>query len=427
MNRKIQFFATIFLSFTLAAIIPAKTFAKVTKEEKEMIKKMVKDNGYRNAEMKETDDVRYILIEVEKNKFIVADQLGKIIIKAPDTQSKGYNDITLFESNARGRKNYRYQKKGGMLGFLSVETHEAFFPGNQAVFCAEAEGCKTDFYAIDGTLINSLEATCELAPEMQIFIINDIYNLKGVATVEGNIVVKPLYEGIEAQESGLVYFTKTIEGVRMCGAVDFRGNAEDQIPCKFFDITHDNGHWMVQTHRGLPFNIFDPADEYEVAFADDGQKYFDQGEYAKCRDYYTLRAPEAELAQFYVGLSDHELAINILNDIEKETKELGKDDPSKEYKKKDRKGENRIKYINELLSECEASLRSATSNLDKYAKTGVDKSMTQVAKEAADGAFAALNNFEDTKKSVKKSIDQFYTKQKAAEEKKKAAEAKKKK
>ena len=254
-----------------------------------------------------------VVAKGKENNMGVADSLGNIIIEP------AYNEISYVPALPKG-KSVADEFNGKKIYIY----HDA----TPAHFLAKRHG---GFSWADDSVRRSLTFTTILDPQGHVIKKDIPYKLAempgyfavgidktnlsnfeaigdtyvGLMSNVGEMIVEPRYKGISVNQKdpSLLYLYKEIEGITRKGVFSLK-EKKTIIPCVYYAVDFKDGKWMVKKNSVDQAVAFDPKTALQqVSYRDDGERFYDKGEYDKVIEYYAQEGVEAPWAKFFTGMA----------------------------------------------------------------------------------------------------------------------------
>ena len=293
----------------------------ITKEKKEQIKALKKEQGYSSVKVIVPNSSYWYYLVTKKDPTY-----GKITgVLTPDERiliPVKYNQIDYFSALPEGKSpTARYDA----LFNKTYPPYMLYHKESPAVFVASSSG-HIDFYATDGNLLNQCEGTSykylpgyfvidakriDKFPFLESYL--EIENAKYLLQQNGSIMISNI-ESFEFRKDKdfCPYSQIQVDGVKRKG-VYFIKNPEGNIPPVFHDINWNTNEvekvgWEVMRTASSLWEKYDPLKNYTICYKDKGEEYFDKKMYDEVISYYKEQKSTEPYAKYLTALSLFELA-----------------------------------------------------------------------------------------------------------------------
>lgn len=307
---------------------------KPTKEEKIVMKRVVKESFAKKAVVRQEEDgFRYILLTSKygdrgifgiNGQCILPLEMNKIFYFPKS--SEGYSDVTCSDQNGKTREYHLYHSSTD-ASFLGVNGKNSIITDTKGQVKVEYNGtrfCLLPGYILFGTEeFNSMVTTlAEYNAEYVHMWANASYSKLSLYSVDGNEILKEVnqikFPHKENLKDNHMVYERTNAGIVQKGGL-LLDNLTDSVPCLFSDVNYDyaqgKGTWRIKRSKNSDLEVYDRNKNYNVLYRDKGEELFEKDDYAGVIDFYSKEGIEAPWAKYFTGVSLFYLGINEVSGI----------------------------------------------------------------------------------------------------------------
>lgn len=337
---KIRFCFALLLTFTLAfdnICFAQKQEINAFKEMNKELLKSVKKQYKKEPTVELKDDVFFIVIEGKVNKekkFMVMNENGDLLTPEPVSSyapidiDKNYIWVSQASGNKKlwGAVDYRNGQVVLVPKYDQIHIfhkHDSGFnekgiwrdAADDGWVAWDALAGETIFFSADGkNVLNKVNGSYEINENN--YVVAGTENKYGLYTENGRELFPQKYSKFIITSDGFVITTTTNPSLTPMklyyGGKTINPSAPQYvIPNNLIDLKAVNGVPHYKVHRDDDWISYAVQPDYKVEYIDEGQKYYDLGDYDKVIAYYEGEGIDAPHGGYYMGM-----AAKAIGDIE---------------------------------------------------------------------------------------------------------------
>ena len=325
-------------------IVTLDSKVKPTKEEKIVMKRVVKESFAKKAVIRQEEDgFRYIFLSSKYGKKGIYSVDGQCILPLKmdkvyyfPRMSEGYSDITCSDQNGKTREYHLYHGNTD-ASFFCVDGINSMITDISGRVKAEKRDkrfCLFPGYILIGTedLTTMLTTLVEYKTEI-VHLFAIAYNSSlSLYSTDGKVIVSGAKEISFPDKSHLkdnhIVFEKRNAGIIQKGGL-LLDNLSDSVPCLFSDISYhypkdssEKAYWSIKKSKNSDYEVYDKNRNYKVLYRDKGEELFEKGNYQGVINFYAKEGISAPWAKYFTGISLYELGAKEVSGITLCTKYL---------------------------------------------------------------------------------------------------------
>lgn len=319
-------------------IVTLDSKVKPTKQEKIVMKRVVKESFAKKAVIRqeEEDGFRYIFLSSKYGKKGIYSVDGQCILPLKmdkvyyfPRMSEGYSDITCSDQNGKTREYHLYHGNTD-ASFFCVDGINSMITDISGRVKAEKRDkrfCLFPGYILIGTedLTTMLTTLVEYKTEI-VHLFAIAYNSSlSLYSTDGKAIVSGAKEISFPDKSHLkdnhIVFEKRNAGIMQKGGL-LLDNLSDSVPCLFSDISYhypkdssEKAYWSIKKSKNSDYEVYDKNRNYKVLYRDKGEELFEKGNYQGVINFYAKEGISAPWAKYFTGISLYELGAKEVSGI----------------------------------------------------------------------------------------------------------------
>lgn len=325
-------------------IVTLDSKVKPTKEEKIVMKRVVKESFAKKAVIRQEEDgFRYIFLSSKYGEKGIYSLDGQCILPLKmdkvyyfPRMSEGYSDITCSDQNGKTREYHLYHGNTD-ASFFCVDGINSMITDISGRVKAEKRDKR--FYLFPGyiligtdNLATMVTTLVEYKTEIVHLFATAYYSNLSLYSTDGKVIVNGAEEILFPNKRHLkdnhIVYEKRNAGIIQKGGL-LLDNLSDSVPCLFSDISYyypkdssEKAYWSIKKSKNSDYEVYDKNRNYKVLYRDKGEELFEKGNYQGVINFYAKEGISAPWAKYFTGISLYELGAKEVSGITLCTKYL---------------------------------------------------------------------------------------------------------
>lgn len=312
-------------------IVTLDSKVKPTKQEKIVMKRVVKESFAKKAVIRQEEDgFRYIFLSSKYGKKGIYSVDGQCILPLKmdkvyyfPRMSEGYSDITCSDQNGKTREYHLYHGNTDASFFCvdGINSMITDISGRVKAEKSDSRFCLFPGYILIGTedLATMVTTLVEYKTEIVNLFATAYYSNLSLYSTDGKVIVngaeKILFPNKKNLKDNHIVYEKRNAGIIQKGGL-LLDNLSDSVPCLFSDISYhypkdssEKAYWSIKRSKNSDDEVYDKNRNYNVLYRDKGEELFEKGNYEGVINFYAKEGISAPWAKFFTGRSLFELGV----------------------------------------------------------------------------------------------------------------------
>lgn len=306
-------------------IVTLDSKVKPTKQEKIVMKRVVKESFAKKAVIRQEEDgFRYIFLSSKYGKKGIYSVDGQCILPLKmdkvyyfPRMSEGYSDITCSDQNGKTREYHLYHGNTDASFFCvdGINSMITDISGRVKAEKSDSRFCLFPGYILIGIedLATMVTTLVEYKTEIVNLFATAYYSNLSLYSTDGKVIVngaeKILFPNKKNLKDNHIVYEKRNAGIIQKGGL-LLDNLSDSVPCLFSDISYhypkdssEKAYWSIKRSKNSDDEVYDKNRNYNVLYRDKGEELFEKGNYEGVINFYAKEGISAPWAKFFTGVS----------------------------------------------------------------------------------------------------------------------------